>query len=1063
MQTQKRAIILSASAGSGKTYQLAYKYIKDVIARPELYRAILAVTFTNKATEEMKSRILKDIHALASGDKSSYLEQLQTELGYSEEQIRRRAMLARKNILHDYSRFSVLTIDRFYQRIIRAFLKELDIDMDYNIELNPDILLGRGADALIERMTNDEELKQWLLEFAQERLEEGTKWDMRGDLQALGKELFKGRSVEEMRQDKGRLLNKVAEIVRRSESTKEIIKDCAKQCAKIIERYDLTPSVFKGLSRSFVFALLRYADGELKAPTNAIRNAAEDVEAWYNPSADATIRSAAQQMQPYAKRLCETYDSNIATINTARMLKSNYRSYALLADLHREVAAICNAENTKLLGDTKHLLSGFVNDSNAPFIYEKVGNRFEHYMIDEFQDTATREWNNMLPLLRNAMASNEDTSVLIVGDVKQSIYRWRGGDWRLLKDFAYRDLGKDDTQIESLTHNYRSLESVVKFNNKLIAEVVERENEFLNNTIDTALSNNEISPAIHEELKDVVKLAYDKHEQKVGKDSEDTGYAEVCIHNSATPPFIEVIEDAIARGFRYSDILILARSGHDGRKIADELFRYKREKFTSQGEVGFNILTLDSLTIEGNDITEFIISVLRLSTNPANDIERGIYNRYLRHTFDHTFDDEEQNFLRQVSHLSPVEAFESIVTHFHLNERTDCIAYLQAMHEQIIAFSSSRIADIPNYLSWWDDRGHEANLTVEMSDNTIEITTIHKAKGLERPLVIVPYCKWKAISRGKTPSIVWATADNSERDIAEIGDFPVAFDSTMKESAFKHDYYREYIMSHVDMINMLYVAITRASQELYLFTPPLPQKSSGISDVYQLVANAARVVCGEGVTTITSDNETKTTYHFGKKLERRIIDKQKEKSEKVKEIILGTYSSFTPETAIYYPHRRYIDEELYKSTAARYKGVMLHSIFERATTLDDLYAAIKRLEKGCIVDSEEADNIRRQIEVATADSRVAEWFSDKWSDVKRESEIIHNGELRRPDRVMIESGRVIVVDYKFGEIADKEHTKQVEAYMELLQKMNAYDTIEGYVWYVSLGKIVSVKPKEGLI
>lgn len=1057
MQTQKRAIILSASAGSGKTYQLAYKYIKDVIARPELYRAILAVTFTNKATEEMKSRILKDIHALASGDKSSYLEQLQTELGYSEEFIRQRAMLARKNILHDYSRFSVLTIDRFYQRIIRAFLKELDIDMDYNIELNPDTLLGRGADALIERIADNEELKKWLLEFAQERLDEGTRWDMRGDLQALGKELFKGRSIDEMKQDRGKLLNKVTEIVQRSDSAKKTIKECAEQCAKIIEQYNLQPSAFKGGSRSFVFALLRYANGELKAPSDTLRKAAKDATAWYVASADATVKGAAQQMQPYAQRLCETYDSNIATINTAKMLKSNYRSYALLADLHEEVVAICNAENTKLLGDTKHLLSGFVNDSNAPFIYEKVGNRYEHYMIDEFQDTATREWNNMLPLLKNAMASNEDTSVLIVGDVKQSIYRWRGGDWRLLKDTAYNDLGKDDTLVDSLKFNYRSLKSVVEFNNKLIAEVVERENEFLNSTIDTALSNNEINQAIHDELKDVIRLAYDGHIQKVGKKSEFTGYAEVCVHNSTTPPFIEVIEDAIARGYRYSDILILARSGRDGRKIADELFRYKREKFTSQGEVGFNILTLDSLTIEGNDITEFIISVLRLCINPANDIERGIYNRYLGYSFDHTFDNDEQSFLRQVSHLSPVEAFESIVTRFHLNERTDCIAYLQAMHEQVIAFSSSRIADIPNYLSWWDDRGHEANLTVEMSDNTIEITTIHKAKGLERPLVIVPYCKWKAISRGKTPSIVWATADNSEKEIAEIGDFPVAFGSSMKESAFKHDYYREYVMSHVDMINMLYVAVTRASQELYLFTPPPPKNPEGISDVYQLVANAAKVVCGEGITTTTSENETKTTYCFGKKLEHHTIDQKKRSKERVKEVILDTYSSFTPETAIYYPRRRYIDEELYKSTAARYKGIKLHSIFERATTLEELYAAIRRLEKGCIVDSVEADNIRRQIEEAMADSRVAEWFSNKWSDVKRESEIIHNGELRRPDRVMIDQKRVIVVDYKFGEVIDKEHTEQVKAYMELMQRMESYDTIEGYVWYVSLGEIVTVK------
>lgn len=1058
MQTQKRAIILSASAGSGKTYQLAYKYIRDVIARPELYRAILAVTFTNKATEEMKSRILKDIHALASGDKSNYLEDLKEELGYSEEYIRRRAMLARTNILHDYSRFSVLTIDSFYQRIIRAFLKELDIDMDYNIELNPDTLLGRGADALIERIADNEELKKWLLEFAIERLNDGTKWDMRGDLQALGKELFKGRSIDQMKQDKGKLFNKVTKIIQRSDSAKSTIKECAEQCAKIIELYKLQPSAFKGGSRSFVFALLRYANGELKAPSDTLRKAADDTTAWYKPTDNATVKSAAQQMQPYAQRLCETYDNNIAVINTTKELKRNYRSYALLSDLHQEVVTICNAENTKLLGDTKQLLSGFVNDSNAPFIYEKVGNRYEHYMIDEFQDTATREWNNMLPLLKNAMASNEDTSVLIVGDVKQSIYRWRGGDWRLLKDTAYNNLGKDDTHVDSLKFNYRSLESVVKFNNRLIAEVVERENEFLNSTIDTALSNNEINQAIHDELKDVIRLAYDGHEQQVGKQSELTGYAEVCIHSSKTPPFIEVIEDAIARGYRYSDILILARSGTDGRKIADELFRYKREKFTSQGEVGFNILTLDSLTIDGNNITEFIISVLRLSANPANDIERGIYNRYLGLCFDHTFDDEERNFLRHITHLSPVEAFEEIVTRFKLNERTDCIAYLQAMHEQIIAFSSTRIADIPNYLSWWDDRGHSANLTVEMSDNTIEITTIHKAKGLERPLVIIPYCKWKAISTGKSPSIVWATADDSEKDIAEIGDFPVAFGSSMKESAFKHDYYREYVMSHVDMINMLYVAVTRASQELYLFTPPLPKSSAGITSVYQLVANAASVVCGEGITTSLSNGDTKTTYSFGKKLERHIIDDGKKKREKVKEVILDTYSSFKPETAIYYPRRRYIDEEHYNSTAARYKGIKLHSVFERATTLDDLYAAIKRLETCCILNSEEASNIRHNIEESMTDNRVAEWFSDKWSDVKRESEIVHNGELRRPDRVMIDGRHVIVVDYKFGEIVDKEHAEQVEAYMELMQKMNAYDSIEGYVWYVSLGKIVSVKP-----
>ena len=1054
MQTQKRAIILSASAGSGKTYQLAYKYVKDVITRPELYRGILAITFTNKATEEMKSRILREIHILASNAESDYLEDLKNELGFSEQHIRDRAHLARTNILHDYSRFSVLTIDRFCQRIIRAFLKELDIDMDYNIELKPDELLGRGADALIERIKEDAELRQWMLTFAQERLDDGMKWDMRGDLAALGQELFKGHHRGRNQINKGELMKSVSALRQRAKAVREEIKRCAEQCCDIIHnKFGLAPSDFKGGERSFVYAILRYANGEFKAPTKTMYEAAADPSKWYTAAASSVVRSAAIELQPILAQLCQTYDDGITVVNTAKLFHDNYRSFALLSDLYGEVELLCSQENTKLLGETKHLLSSFVNDSNTPFIYEKVGNRYEHYMIDEFQDTAEREWHNLKPLLQNAMASNEDTSVLIVGDVKQSIYRWRGGDWRLLKDVAYRDLGKEDTLLDSLEKNYRSLEKVITFNNKLIGNIVKQENDFLNNILQTAFNQKHIDEQLYAEYKDVAELAYADVEQKQGRKSENDGYAEVCIYEGKVSPFIEVIEDAISRGYRYSDILILARGRTDGKRIAKALFDYKQQKFSSKGEVGFNILTLDSLTIEGCDITEFIIATLRLAVNPKSDIERGVYNRYLGLPLGHTFSEDELSYLRHTAHLSPAEAFESIVEHFKLNERTDRIAYLQAMHEQVVSFSTTRIADIQNYLKWWDERGHEANLTVEMSDNTIEIMTIHKAKGLERPVVIVPYCKWDAISRGDSPSIVWATADTTDESLASIGEFPVAFNSNMKESLFHKEYYREFVMSHIDMLNMLYVAVTRASSELYLFAPKPPKSSSGISGVGPLVANAAASIC-ENFVVETRETGSITRYMYGTKIAKHKPKAAKEDAPM--EVILDKYHATQPATTLYHRKRPHIDEESYSTPSARMRGIMLHRIFEKAADINSVYRAIDGLERDCIIDLNDANILKQQIELMLDNPIVHEWFTHKWSDVNNESWILDGKALHRPDRVMIDGGRVVVVDYKFGEHKSSAYTRKVKEYMTLLGDMGLYSRIEGYVWYVALGEVDKV-------
>lgn len=1057
----KRAKILSASAGSGKTYQLALKYICDIIERPDRYRNILAVTFTNKATEEMKSRILKEIHVLASGSASNYLDNIIKELDMSEAKIRECALKARTRILHDYSRFTILTIDRFFQRILRAFIKELSLDLNYNIELDTSLLLERSADMLVESIAEDKEVQRWLLEFAEERINDGTRWDMRSDLCHLGVELFRENGAKRINTllSKAELRDAVNNIVKESEQCKHGIKELGTNALDILSKYGVEPSQFKNKSRSFVNCFAVYAAGELKEPTQTMLKATESIDEWYGKDATGGVMAAANELLPLLRDICALYTEGINKINTAKLVRDNYRSFALLADLQRNITQICDQENIMILSKTKDILSTFVDDSNAPFIYEKVGNRYDHYMIDEFQDTSVREWRNMLPLLKEALASNRNASVFIVGDIKQSIYRWRGGDWRLLNSGAISDLGSDNVDVVHLTKNYRSLENIVNFNNEIIARAVDIDNTYLNNIIDSALANKRISAATHSSLYNIMKAAYNDHKQEpVIKDSAK-GYVEVCAFDPtlADSPFIEAIESAIERGYRYRDILILVRKSSDAKRVADELFEYKDDKFTSRGEAGFNILTPDALTLERCDISEFVIAVLRLAINPLNDIERGVYNRFLGYELDHTFESHELELLHRIAHLSPMEAFEHIVSHFKLYDRKQSMAFLQAMHEQIINFSTTRIADIQHYLMWWEERGKNEAVKVEMTDDTIEITTIHKAKGLERDVVIIPYGSLDMVPRSIHNPIVWAKADDTASDTSLLGDFPVCYGKDMEASAFSEEYYKELVMSHVDGINLLYVAITRASRELYLFFPKrLNSKSSNenITTTVPLIWGAVQNICPEPKATVLEDQTAFVTYKIGQESKAKRHDSQ---SGKVENMLLEEYVTNSPNIKVRFPVSRHIEETGGRINSSTTLGLRLHTIFERAINESDLRSAIDKMVLDCIIDENESVTLQHNVNKALESDVIKEWFNGDWDDVKIEADIIHRNKNRRPDRVMIKGRRAVVVDYKFGDIHSPKYAKQIEEYMSLLAATELYDQIEGYVWYPITGELECVR------
>ena len=735
-----RARILNASAGSGKTYQLAYKYVRDVVEQPTLYRHILAVTFTNKATEEMKSRILSEIHTLASGGKSGYLASLCTELSLDERTVRTRAREARTRILHDYSRFTILTIDTFFQRILRAFIQELGLDLNYNVEIETASVLSKSADALVEQIRIDEELQRWLTAFVQERIEDGKRWDVREGILALGNEIFKESNRETLsaERSKAELDRIVGKATGRAKAGKKEFQELGVRAMNLMNTAGVTTADFTGKSRSFAGYFAAAAAGEIKAPTATVRKMSATTEGWC--AKDSPALPLVAELQPLLAELCARYDRSIRFWNTTDLLRENYRSFALLQDLYGKVRQMCSDENVMMLSETKNILSEFIRHNDAPFIYEKVGNRYDRFMIDEFQDTSTREWENFLPLLGNAMAQSEQTSVLIVGDIKQSIYRWRGGDWKILHGEAQQALGAGDTQVEVLRENWRSLPAVVAFNNRIIERIVAADNRALNETLAKASEEGSVDPAEAAALRDTLADAYRGHAQLPRRKAEHPGYVSVETF-AERPPVVERICALIDKGFRPCDIMILVRGATDGAKVAAELLDFKRRN--EDPRYRFDVMTQEALIVGNAPVSSFIAVALRLALNPDDSLSRAVYNHYLGRPFDRPLDDSERDFFRSVRLLSPEEAFERIVMRHALHDDRQQTAYLQAIHEQIIGFCASKIADIALFLDWWEQQGQNRSLSVDESATTVEITTIHKAKGLEKRVVLIPWCSWQ--------------------------------------------------------------------------------------------------------------------------------------------------------------------------------------------------------------------------------------------------------------------------------------------------------------------------------
>ena len=1044
-----RAEILSASAGSGKTYRLAYNYVRDVIDNPAAYRNILAVTFTNKATEEMKSRIIDQLHALADNRNSPFLFDLCRDLGIDRHEVQQRAKKAQTLILHDYSRFTILTIDTFFQRVLRAFIRELGLELDYSLELDADALLAKSAEALVKNIDNDPVLKTWLAEFGQEQLDNDRSWDVRRELLRIGREIFKEQNKASLEHAAAKNdLKKIVDLfIGRAEASKQQVAKLAQQA---LDKFEASGAALSDFSYSCPKFFRNFVEQPSWAPNTTVEKCAQSPENWFKKGKRAPAAEAvAPELHAMLAQIMAIRAKSVRMWNTAEAIRKNFRSFALLADLCKTASEVCREERTMLLSETKYLLSKFIVDSDAPFIYEKMGTRFERFMIDEFQDTSLKEWNNFLPLLRNAMAQSDKPSVLLVGDIKQAIYRWRGGDRRILNRLAADDLGRSSTGLQRLGNNFRSLPVIVDFNNRVIERVVQLDNQALNASLEAAAADRRISRPMADELHDSLLEAYADLRQHSCKKAEHEGFVDITIFDDE-PPLIERIKEVLDRGFRPKDIMILVRDKNRGVETAEKLLAFKHSN--DDPRYRFDVMTQEALIIGSAPVAKFITAALSLALNPDDRINRALFRRFGGFdAIDAPLTDDETAFFRSIRMLSPEEAFERIVIRFALDRNPRHTAYLQAIHERIARFSSGRTADIAMWLDRWNESECNKSLSVEQGETTIEITTIHKAKGLEKKVVIIPWCNWKLDPKSLTGSYVWAKA-KGDSSLAEIGDFPVSINRSMADSLFAEGYYLESVDSHIDNINLLYVALTRPVESLHIFIPAPPAKNDAADNVGKLLTEAVKSLGHE----FRQEEDGLLHVRCG---EFAPPCAEREKASDIEHVTLALYPTRKADMQLALPSRRYFEDDPQAELSPRNFGILMHRAFAEAKDTAQIGQAVEQMVADAVISRAEADRLRATISQALQNPLVASWFGEgvRGAEVRNENDIIlpRGASTRRPDRVIIEGRNATVIDYKFGRERHPSYRRQIAEYKSLLQQMGC-TSVKGYIWYVTAGEVEEV-------
>ena len=1098
--------VLKASAGSGKTFRLAKQYLTLLLKDSEdAYRHILAVTFTNKATGEMKQRILKELDILASTpEKSDYYRDFVPGLLPDAASLKERAKQRLAALLHDYSAFAVSTIDRFFQQTLKAFSREIGHFASYQIELDKDALSAETVDRLLDSLTEEDagkkdSLLDWLTASVMQGLEEGDRFSLDRQLYDVAKSLL-SEHYRELIADAGidekeaygrshlkQLIDRCKDIV---SSYEEEARTLAEKILSLLkEHYELSGMDLGTSPRAVILKLVdKKVKGVIEKPSNAFFKCIPDPSSWLLKEAGKKAPDVESVIGEPLRRLAALLGPRYAVYRTACTIKGQLYNLGIAAELRKEFAALQEERNILNLEDSNSLLRGIIDGSDAPFVYEKTGIRYDHFLLDEFQDTSTVQWKNFFPLLLESQSKKGDN--LIVGDVKQSIYRWRGSDWQLLDRGVQRDFHLPDSAVEPLQDNWRTLPQVVDVNNRF----------FLFAAAQLDLRKGDPDRPISRIYKDVWQTA------RKGTPQDGCVEAVFCRERDEEIPLVlQAIADYRQQEWDYGDIAILTRTNKEGAAIAEALIREK-----------IPVVSDDALAVKASVTVRRLVSQLSMILQPGEErrtdgsltvngflAERMGLKAWKEEDAYNSLPDLAEALLRELRDYDP-DTYD--------NE----VPYIQAFMDYL----QDRVAldgnDLSRFLVHWK----EANPKIVPPEvgRSVRIMTVHKAKGLEFPCVILPYLDGISLFDAKSP--LWCIPETVGTELEGVADgaYLVKLSSKSDQTFFAGSYAGEKHLQLIDNLNILYVAMTRPKCNLRVistlpsaaarkklprvfsvreYTDRIREEGLGalgdaplaqwtdMSGLCELFYTFARF---DGLMRLPAEDDQAQPecFRLGEPVSRsRFKQIAPDKATEPVEILPAAYPSyplnaapdqlldetgeaipigqrnrlkFSAEAADFFGE----DGATGFDASPRVMGTVLHDILSQVVYPEtDLETAVRDAVRSGLLPEARSAEIHRILSerIAAIRKEHPDWFPAPESAcrVLNETSLLdREGEFHRPDRVIfLPDGEAVIVDYKFGKRnpgpaeADREirgYLRQIGRYAALLREMGCRD-VRAYLWY----------------
>ena len=1076
MEQDPHLLVYRASAGSGKTFTLAVEYIRQLIEDPFAYRRILAVTFTNKATTEMKERILSQLYGIAHKDPASdgYLNKIREHSSKSDTEIREAAAQALKNIIHDYSRFRIETIDSFFQSVMRNLARELELGANLNIELNNGEVLSDAVDSMIEKLDRRSPVLHWLLEYIENRISDNSRWNVSGEIKSFGRNIFnevyleKGQNLREKLGNTQFIAGYRKRLNQLKQETEESMQGFSQHFEEVLQQHGLEPNDLKSGRNGIGSYFRKLANGNFKEDVRnaTVEKCLEAPENWTTKTSvnkDVIIGLAQSELMETLATAEELRPRANLKVNSCSLASRYLYNLPLLVHIDQEVRLLNEAHNRFLLSDTNALLHGLIREGDASFIYEKIGTTIDVVMIDEFQDTSRMQWENFHLLLEECLAQKDGS--LIVGDIKQSIYRWRNGDWRILagldRDPSFR------VRTQTLDTNWRSEANIIHFNNLFFEETCRQLAQ------EDASIGKEGYPQILDIYQDVAQKTQKQEKgfvrvSLIPDNRNREAYQETVLHELG-----KQVDELVQSGIRENEIAILIRKNNLIPLIADYF-----DKNTP-----YHIVSDEAFCMDASTAVCMLVDCLRYLANPDDRIACARLAVAYQHDvlekdidlntvlLNRVEDYLPQAFTEQLEkwRLLPLyELLEQLFILFEMKRIQKQDAYICAFYDAVTEYLQNKSSELTAFITYWDETLHAKTIpSGELSG--IRILSIHKSKGLEFHTVLLPFCDWKTENETNN-HLIWCTVPQDQQ-VAPVFDeldlIPVNYSSAMKESVFRDSYLEEQHNLWVDNMNLLYVAFTRACQNLFVWG-----RQGGTGTVSQwleetLLALSARdkVTLRQEEAANETDNEkesaTTTIFEYGTLAAPERKEKESDKAASANRLtaprtaVTISLDSLQEQTDIEFRQSNrsaaFIDTEG-DEDEVNYadRGSLLHYLFACIKQADDLEGALEQLRfEGLFRSEEEEAQVARIARKVLDMPQIKDWFGPEW-EVYNECTIISptaDGGVRseRPDRVMKKGDRLVVIDFKFAR-KNPRHAEQVREYMQLLHQMG-YAQVSGFLLY----------------